>query len=90
MRRGLIALSGASILWACGQAAPHPYPESARMSFEASCPPNSAVCACTWDRITRTMTHEEYEAALERFREDGLMEPRITRARTQCLERHRS
>ena len=90
MHRGLIALSGALLIWGCGQAAPNVFPESARMRFEASCPPDSAVCRCTWDRVTRTMTHEEYEAALARFRESGLMEPRVTRARTQCLERHRS
>jgi hypothetical protein len=90
MRWGLIALSGALLIWGCGQAAPNPYPESARMRFEASCPPDSEVCRCTWDRITRTLTHEEYEEALARFRETGLMEPRVTRARTQCLERHRS
>jgi hypothetical protein len=90
MRRGLFALSGALVLWACGEAAPNPYPESARMSFEASCPPTDAVCACMWDRITRTMTHEEYEAALARYREDGLMEPDVSRARTQCLDRNRN
>jgi len=73
---------------ACGESAPNPYPESARARFEASCPPASAVCTCTWDQITRTVTHEEYEAALQRFRETGLMEPSITRARTKCIERH--
>jgi hypothetical protein len=74
------------LLSACGAGAPHPYPAEARTHFERSCPPESAVCACTWDRITRTVTHEDYEAALARFREDGLMDPRITRARTYCIE----
>lgn len=90
MRRGLIALVGALSLAACGQPAPNPYPESARARFEASCPSESQVCVCTWDKLTRTMTYEEYEEALSRFRESGLMDPRVTRARTQCLERHRS
>lgn len=89
MRRGLIALAAAGALAACGEAAPNPYPESARARFEASCPSDSAVCRCTWDKLTRTLTYEEYEAALSRFRQDGLMDPRVTRARTQCLERHR-
>jgi len=84
----LIVVSAALLAAGCGQRAPNPYPESARMQFEASCPADSGLCTCTWDRITRTMTHEEYEAALARYREDGLMEPKITRARTQCLERH--
>lgn len=86
MQRGLIAL-GAVLLAACGEAAPHPYPESAKAQFEASCPPDNPVCVCTWDKITRTLTFEEYEAALARFRETGLMEPRVTRARTHCVER---
>jgi hypothetical protein len=86
--RGLIALCGAAVLAACGQAAPNVYPEEARAHFETSCPSDSAVCTCTWEEITRTVTYEEYEAALARFRETGLMEPRITRARTKCIERH--
>lgn len=86
--RSLIAIA-ALLLAGCGQAAPHPYPEAARQRFEASCPPDSEVCTCTWDRLTRTMTYAEYEAALERFRETGLMAPDVTRARTQCIERHR-
>jgi hypothetical protein len=89
MRRVLVAVGGAAVLAmlaACGEGAPNPYPDAARARFEVSCPSDSAVCVCTWERITRTLTHEEYEAALARFRETGLMEPRITRARTKCIE----
>jgi|GEM_PF-2399247 len=92
MRWVLAALSAALVaatLSACGPSAPHPYPESARARFEASCPSDSPVCVCTWEKITRDVPHEEYEAALQRFRETGLMEPRITRARTSCIERNR-
>jgi hypothetical protein len=53
-----------------------------------SCPSESVVCVCTWEEITRAMTYEEYEAALVRFRETGNMEPKVTRARTTCIERH--
>jgi hypothetical protein len=88
MRRGLIALCGAAVLAACGPSAPNPYPEAARARFETSCPSASAVCTCTWDQLTRTLTYEEYDAALARFRETGNMDPRITRARTKCIERH--
>jgi hypothetical protein len=88
MRRALIVLSGAAVLAACGQSAPNPYPEEARARFETSCPSDSAVCTCTWDQVTRAMTYEEYDAALARFRETGNMDPRITRARTTCIERH--
>lgn len=89
MRARILALVSVLILSACGEPVPNPYPASAQARFEMSCPPESAVCTCTWDKITRTLTHEEYEAALTRFRESGSMDPRITRARTQCLERRR-
>ena len=75
---------------ACGRSEPYDYPASAQARFEQSCPPESAVCACTWDRLTRTVPFDEYEAALTRFRDEGLMDPRITQARTYCLERHES
>jgi hypothetical protein len=87
MRWGLIAL-GAVLLTACAEAAPNAYPESARAQFHAQCPSENAVCSCTWDKLTRTLTYEEYTTALNTFRETGLMEPRVTRARTYCTERH--
>jgi hypothetical protein len=80
----------ALMLAACGQSAPNPYPAEAKTRFDQSCPPQSAVCTCTWEGITRAMPYEEYEAALQRFRETGNMDPRVTRARTRCLERHDS
>ncbi|GIK51019.1 MAG: hypothetical protein KJZ75_14170 [Hyphomonadaceae bacterium] len=78
----------AGLLLACGQSAPHPYPDQARTRFERSCPRDSVVCVCTWEEITRTVAYEDYEAALQRFRAEGRMDPRITRARTKCIERH--
>lgn len=90
MRRGALVLIVVLLAAACGERAPHPYPESAQARFEASCPSESAVCRCTWDKLTRTLTYDEYEAALERFRVTGNMDPRVTRARTQCLERRPS
>lgn len=92
MRRGLIALGRAgflaAVLAACAEGPANPYPEAVRARFEMSCPSDSAVCTCTWDRITRTLTYEEYEAAVARFRETGNMEPRVTAARAKCVERH--
>ncbi len=89
MRTRILSLMAVLTLAACSAGAPNEYPAEARAQFEASCPPASAVCTCTWDNLTRTLTYEEYEAALSRFRDEGLMDPRITRARTRCLERHR-
>lgn len=70
----------------CGPGQAHEYPERHRAAFNRSCPASDPVCACTWDRITRSIPPEEYEAMLVRFREEGLMDPRITRARTECLD----
>jgi hypothetical protein len=81
---------GGALLGACGQSAPNVYPAEARARFEMSCPADNEVCVCTWDKITRALSYEEYEAALERFRVQGSMDPRVTRARTQCLEQGES
>lgn len=85
MRWCIVALVG-MLVAACGAGDPHPYPDAARARFEVSCPSASAVCRCTWDRLTRTLSYEDYEAALARFRETGNMDPRVTRARTKCIE----
>lgn len=74
----------------CGQKPAHEFPHSARVQFEQTCPAGEAVCECTWDELTRLLTYEEYQAALERYRTEGLMDPRVTRARTHCLEHSRS
>lgn len=90
MRWAFGALCGALTLAGCGEHAANPYPEDALARFEQSCPPASEVCTCTWDKITRDMTYEDYEAALDHFRETGQMDPRVTHARTICLEKHPS
>lgn len=82
------ALFCACTLSGCGEAPAHPYPAVAQAQFHASCPQGDPVCVCTWDQITRAMTYEDYQAALETFRTDGTMDPRITRARTHCIEHH--
>ncbi len=78
------AFAGLMLLAACGAPAPNPYPEAARADFP--CTADAELCACTWDKIIRAMTNEEYQAAVSRFRETGRMDPRVTRARTQCLD----
>lgn len=90
MRRAVFALCGAIVLSSCGERAPYPYPERAHAQFVASCPVESAACVCTWEKITHTMPYEEYEDALATLRETGIMDTRLTRVRTQCLERHPS
>ncbi len=80
------ALAAVLVLASCGPSAPHEYPARHQTAFHRTCPANDPVCACTWERITRTIPPDEYEAMLARFREEGLMDPRITRARTECLD----
>ena len=88
MRRIFTAIGGALSLVACGQGAPHEFPASAHAQFSASCPSSDPVCACTWDKITREMTYDEYQAAVATFRREGLMDHHITHARTVCVEQH--
>ncbi|MBL8548654.1 MAG: hypothetical protein JNJ73_01620 [Hyphomonadaceae bacterium] len=85
--RVLLVFATGLALAACS-AEPHPYPDAARRAFTRTCTAGDAICECMWEKITRAMPHEDYKAALERYEEEGLMEPRIARARTECLERH--
>lgn len=85
MRAALGALVLALVA-SCGPGDPHDYPARHQAAFHRSCPANDSVCACTWERITRTIPPDEYEDSLARFRDEGLMDPRITRARTECLD----
>jgi hypothetical protein len=87
MRSAFVAVCAALLMAGCGQHEPYEYPAAAHAQFAASCPPSSKVCVCTWDQITRAMTYEDYQAALSRYNERGLMDPRVTHARTICLER---
>ncbi|HVY86290.1 MAG TPA: hypothetical protein VG943_14240 [Caulobacterales bacterium] len=87
--RGWLAALAVLALCAC-QGAPHEYPASAEAQFHRTCPANDGVCVCTWDQVTRLMTYDEYREAMTRFRREGLMDPRITRARTHCIEHKRA
>ncbi len=76
------------IVSACGAQKAHDYPAEARQQFAADCTLDDVLCACMWDEITKDLTYPDYEVALERFRTEGLMDPRITKARTSCFEQH--
>ncbi len=90
MRLLLLALLAPllTLLAAC-QPEPHEFPARSAAAFHRTCPEGDPVCDCTWDKITRAMTSEDYNAALARFRREGLMDPRLTHARTECLDRAR-
>lgn len=84
----LLLLALLAPLCAC-EGAPHDYPARTAAAFHRTCPAGDPVCDCTWDKITRAMPAEEYDAALARFQREGLMDPRVTHARTECLDRAR-
>jgi hypothetical protein len=75
------------VLAACGEAPVNAFPESARDAVAQSCPRGNALCDCQWDYVTRSMTHEEFQAARERLLQDGLTDPRFTRAPQECLDK---
>lgn len=83
MRMELIAIA-ALALTGCGEREPHEYPAGARAQFAQICKADEAQCDCMWDSITRDVPYDEYRLALARFEAEGLMDPRITRARTRC------
>lgn len=87
MRSAFVAVFTAILLASCGQHAAYDYPAAAHAQFASSCPASSKLCVCTWDEITRSMPYEQYQAALTRYNERGLMDPKITHARTICIER---
>ncbi len=83
------AIFGAAIMLAsCGGGEPHPYPAEVRATFYQTCPETSPECVCTFDAITRAMPVEEFDNAITTFEAQGTMDPRITRARTKCREKH--
>lgn len=75
-------------LLGCGKSGTHEYPPAYQAEFNQHCPADNPMCACMWEEITKAMTAEDYQAATERFRAEGLMHHKITRARTLCRERH--
>lgn len=76
------------LLAGCGGSDPHPYPEAAQTSFHQTCPASAPECVCTWEAITRAMPVEEFDDAIATFEAQGVMDTRITRARTKCREKH--
>jgi hypothetical protein len=78
----------ALLLSGCGRGEAFDYPERDAAEFHRSCPAYDPVCICMWDEITHDVTAEDYEDAMARFRREGIMSPKITHARTVCLERN--
>jgi hypothetical protein len=85
MRRGFCLLA---FLAACTAEAPpaNEFPAEARTVFAEGCPAGDPRCDCMWDEILRTMTYEEFDLAMSRFKAEGLMDPRLTAARLECRE----
>ena len=83
MRCAILALL---LMVGCGAKPANEFPDSAHAVFARSCPAGEPKCDCAWDKITHTMTDPEYEAAMERFAQEGLMDPRLTAARAACID----
>jgi len=85
--RGVIgALLLAAMLGGCGPKAAHAFPPEARAKFGEGCPVGDPKCDCMWEHIVRDMTPEQFDAAMARFNEKGLMDPKLTTARLECRE----
>jgi predicted small lipoprotein YifL len=84
--RGAIVFAAALALSGCGEKPAHEYPPDARATFAEGCPVGDPKCDCMWDKITRAMTYEEYEAAMTRFTTQGLMDPKLSNVRLECRE----
>jgi hypothetical protein len=68
---------------ACEPAA-NPYPENTRADFMALCRMGAEPCDCAWDKITKAMTHDDYQNALKTLETRGTMDPRIVSASLAC------
>ncbi len=77
-------LAALFLLAACSEKPAHEFPPESRALFAQGCPTGKPECDCMWDQITREMTAEEFDAAMARFDEKGLMDPRLTQARHDC------
>lgn len=83
MRLSILILS--VLIGACSPKGPaFDYPATARADFAEACPTGVPECDCTWDKITRAMPVEEYEAAMATYLRDGIMDRRLTMAKAEC------
>jgi hypothetical protein len=80
-------LLGVLLTWGCGAPPPHAYPAETKAAFHVNCPEADPLCACSWDRITRTVSPEDYVDALTRLEKEGRADPRLSQARLYCLDR---
>lgn len=77
------------LLWsvACSSAPPpNPFPPEAQTAFIAACRGGEAFCACSWDKITRRFTAEEWSEALAHLEAMGAPDPRIVTISHTCRE----
>jgi hypothetical protein len=88
----VLAVIAGLVAAACSQAAPtaNLFPEEARTHFmEQDCPGGGAFCDCSWDRITREFTADEWAAARASLEATGRPDPRIVIISSQCRDQTR-
>jgi hypothetical protein len=77
---------------ACSQAPspPNPFPDDMRAQFmDEDCSAGGEFCTCSWDRITREFTADEWEEARAKLEVTGHPDPRIVIISSQCREETR-
>jgi hypothetical protein len=67
----------------------NPFPEQDRASFMAVCSADAAFCTCSWDKITREFTAEEWASAKATLDTTGHPDPRIVVISSHCREESR-
>jgi hypothetical protein len=72
---------------ACGsEPPPNPFPAEAQSAFLQVCSGGEAYCACSWDKITRQFTAEDWEEAQAALVATGHPDPRIVVIANACRE----
>lgn len=72
---------------ACSQEPPpNPFPAEARTAFFGVCSGGEAYCGCSWDKITRHFTAEEWAEAQAALDATGRPDPRIVVIANACRE----
>ncbi len=88
MHMRLLIVSISAVVGACSAApAPNPFPENVRAQFMAQdCPGGGEFCECSWDRITREFTADEWATARANLEATGHPDPRIVIISSQCRD----
>lgn len=86
MRYAALALGILGAAACSSEPAPNPFPPAAQTAFYEVCSGGEAYCGCSWDKITRHFTAEEWAAAQATLDATGHPDPRIVVIANACRE----